>query len=93
MPKYLEIAGEANETARDLLDLVPEPLRVLAATKIARLINYGLRMAPRPVQSTVRLRAVERSVEGLPVRISMKEVERPDGSSYKILETTPIEYG
>ncbi len=89
MPRYLEVAAEANQTAKALIEMVPPERREVAAQAIARLVNYGIRCAPRAVHSTVRLNAVRRSVEGLPVRVEMKKKTDPKtGKVFNVLLTS-----
>lgn len=95
MAKYMQTAAEANEAATLLYDIVESKLsddeKGAAACLIARLVNYGVRCAPRAVQSTVRLNAVKRAVEGLPVRVTMEKRVIPgsDDRTYNALITTP----
>lgn len=92
MPRYLDVAAEANLTAKALIELVPEDRRDVAAQSIARLVNYGLRCAPRAVQSTVRLNAVKRAVQGLPVKVEMRQKTDPKtGRTYNVLLTSGVE--
>jgi len=86
MARYLETAAQANVTARELLALVSEEHKGNAAEKIARLVNFGIRCAPRAVQSTVRINAVKRAVVGLPVRCRLEE-RQGDRGTYKALVT------
>ncbi len=91
MPRYMDIAAEANKVAYDLLGLFDElnsidphhvqSIKSAAAELIARLYNLGIRTAPRAVQSTVRYNAVKRAVQDLPVKVSRE---------YNVLITTPI---
>lgn len=71
--KYLETAAEANAVAQELLALVPEENKPKVAEMVARLVNLGIRCSPRGVQHTVRFKAVQRAVQGLPVKVSMEE--------------------
>lgn len=89
MAKYLKVAAEANQVAQELIQMVPEQDRPRAAEKIARLVNFGIRISPRPVQSTVRINGVSASVKGLPVRCKLEE-RQSDRGTYKVLVTTPI---
>lgn len=90
MPRYMDTAAEANVTAKELLELVPPAAQPTAACLIAKLFNYGLRCAPRAVQSTVRLNAVRRAVHGLPVAVVMNLVEDPTtGHTFHALLATP----
>lgn len=102
MPKYLEVAAEANLVAKEIMKMVSEdhPTSVEAdqeqflgelAEKLARLVNLGIRCSPRGVQHTVRLNAVREAVRDLPVRVSM--VEKKDektGRTYNVLVTQPV---
>lgn len=90
MARYLEVAAEANEEAKELLALVPEGDRPKAAESIARLVNFGVRCSPRGVQHTVRLNAVRRAVWDLPVTVTMEQRTDPKtGRTYNVLITTP----
>jgi len=84
MSRYMKIAGEANEVATDLFELVTtDDLDTVTdyeqqvAVHIAKLVNYGLRCAPRAVQHTVRLNAVREAVKGLPVKVTQMPVTDP----------------
>ena len=90
MPKYMEIAAQAEEAALELLSVVPEEHKPFVAEKIARLVNFGIRVSPRAVHATVSINAVQRATRRLPVKCRL--VERPDnrGGTYKALETTPL---
>ncbi len=91
MPRYMEIAAEANKVAQDLLCLVHDHDQPKAAELIARLYNLGIRTAPRPVQSTVRLNAVKRAVQDLPVKVNMeRRLDERTKREYNVLITTPI---
>lgn len=91
MARYLEVASEANKLAKQLLELVPESERPKAAEMIARLLNFGVRCSPRGVQHTVRLNAVVRAVQGLPVHVSMRKVtDEKTGKTYNALVTRPV---
>lgn len=91
MARYLEVAAEANGVAQKLLALVPEVDKPQAADLIARLVNFGIRCSPRGVQHTVRLNAVRKAVQGLPVKVSMNEVtDEKTGRTYNALVTRPI---
>ncbi len=91
MPRYIDIAAEANKLAQDLIALVPEIDKPRAAEMIARLVNFGVRCSPRGVQHTVRFNAVKRAVEGLPVKVSMREVtDEKTGRTYNALVTEPV---
>lgn len=91
MSRYLEVAGQANDLAVKLLALVPEAAKPQAAEMIARLVNFGVRCSPRGVQHTVRFRAVERAVRGLPVSVRMVEhTDEKTKRTYNALQTTPL---
>lgn len=91
MARYLLVAADANIVAKNLLDLVPEESKPQAAEMIARLVNLGVRCSPRGVQHTVRLNAVKRAVQALPVRVSMiLKTDEKTGRSYNALVTEPI---
>lgn len=90
MSRYLQVAEEANKTAKELLDLIPKECQPNAACMIAQLVNYGIRCSPRPVQSTVRQRAVTTAVKGLPVRVTMVKRVTESGDIYNALLTDPV---
>jgi len=90
MARYLEVATEANGTARELLSLIAPENKPAAACLIARMMNWGLRCAPRAVQSTVRINAVKAAVRGLPVRCRLEERQGDYGGTYKALVTEPV---
>lgn len=103
MARYLQVAEEANKVAKELHKLAltdrdPEgdvdeaALEFRTAELIAMLVNYGLRCSPRAVQSTVRLRAVQTAVKGLPCNVDMVKMTSDDGErSYNALRITPKE--
>ena len=78
MPKYLEVAAEANKTVLELLALVPDEARKEVAILAGMLVNYGVRCNPRPAQSTVRLNAVKRALQGTPVSVTMETKQDGD---------------
>lgn len=101
MPKYLEVAAEANVVAKKLMEVVRGPLGeeitdhqtsyAEVAEMIARLVNLGIRCSPRGVQHTVRLNAVRRAVQGLPVKVSMEErTDERTKRTYNVLITQPV---
>jgi hypothetical protein len=86
----MEIAAKAEVTALELLGVIPEDQRPFAAEKIARLINFGIRVSPRAVHSTVRINAVKRATRSLPVKCRLVDrVDEITGFGFKALETTP----
>lgn len=105
MAKYMELAETTNEfikTAFELykemlesnnrLDKSKEPIEPKLkefAILLGTIYNLGIRTAPRPTQSTVRFRAVEQALRGLPVKATMKEVkDEKTGNSFNHLELT-----
>lgn len=80
MPRYLDVAAQANETAKRLMRMTDEKDWPAVAEMIARLVNYGIRCNPRPAQSTVRLNAVKRAVQDMPVRVEMVTKEGDRGT-------------
>jgi|LULG01.1.fsa_nt_gb hypothetical protein len=90
MAKYMQIAEQARHTANRLFDLIPEEKRHEAGPLIGTLVNLGIRISPRAVQSTVRFNAVTKAVEDLPVNVSMYEVEdEKTGRTYKAITINP----
>lgn len=91
MPKYLETAGKANEVAKKLISMVGEGAQPIAAEMIAQLVNLGIRCSPRAVMGTVRLNAVVRAVQGLPVKVTMeKRTDEKTKRTYNALITVPV---
>ena len=88
MARYMEIAAEANDMAHQLLAMVPKTLHVQAAERIARLFNFGIRVSPRAVHSTVRINALQGAMRGLPIRCRLEE-RTGDRGTYKALVTDP----
>ncbi len=96
MARYLEVAAQANVVAKQLMELVPDVdnNKARAAELVARLVNFGVRCAPRAVHGTVRLNAVKRAVQDLPVRVSMEEKkDERTGRTYKVLVTQQLVAG
>jgi hypothetical protein len=94
MSRYMQTAAEANTLAIQLLALIPEDMKPQAAEMIARLVNLGIRCSPRGVQHTVRLNAVQRAVQNLPVRVGMVQRLNPTTlRTYNALITQPIGEG
>lgn len=96
MPRYLEVAAEANEVAKRIMavpGIAPDD-RPMLAELLARLVNLGIRCSPRGVQHTVRLNAVRAAVRGLPVRVSMVEkTDERTNRTYNALVTQQIVTG
>lgn len=91
MARYLEVAAEANQVAKKLLEMIPNDDKPQAAELIARLINLGVRCSPRGVQHTVRFNAVKRTVQDLPVKVTMEErQDEKTGRTYHVLVTQPM---
>lgn len=85
MAKYLQVAAQTQGTIDSLMALIPDEHKKEAAVYIAHIYNYGIRTAPRGVQSTVRLNAVTKACEKLPVVITMEKVENDNGYSFNAL--------
>ncbi len=94
--RYLETAEKANKAIRNAIRLVEDIVAnqaqnasesdlVHVAKAFAEVYNLGIRSNPRPAQSTVRLRAVQKACEGFPLRVSMEEVDNGNGGTYKAL--------
>ena len=91
MARYMETAAKANKVAKQLLALIPEDKHPSASAYIAQLVNLGVRVSPRPCQSTVRYNAVREAVKGLPVKVSMQQVTDPvSHKTYNALSVTAI---
>lgn len=82
----MKVASDASKEADLLLSLIPEERRGDGAILITRLFNYGIRVSPRGVQSTVRINAVRECVKNLPVHVSLKDVSTPRGYTFKALD-------
>lgn len=90
MARYLQVAAEANKTAIELVDMVPDEIKTQVAVLAGHLVNYGIRCNPRPAQSTVRLNAVREAMKGLPVSVSMEtRVDEVRKSTYNVLLLEP----
>lgn len=95
MARYLETAAEANKLALNIFDKygrnLPEEQQFDLADGLARLVNYGMRCCPRAAHSTIRLNAVKRAAQGLPVKVGMEELTDPKtGKTYNALTTKPL---
>jgi hypothetical protein len=87
MARYLQTAAEARDTINSLIDLVPEEDKHVASVLAAHVYNYGIRTAPRAVQSTVRLNAVTTACKDLPVSIRMeKRTDENTGRTFNVLK-------
>ena len=86
MARYMQVASEAAEVADELFAMVPEAKQAEAAEKIARLFNYGIRVSPRAVHSTVRINAISEAVKNLPISCRLEKVEN-NGFSFNALVT------
>ena len=75
MAAYMEIAGKANEVAKELLALLPETNKMAGAILMAKLVNFGVRVSPRGVHHTIRKNAVQVAMRGLPVTVRLEEVQ------------------
>ncbi len=92
MPRYHDIAKQANSLVKDIYDTfrtqdqLPTALQLEdIAEKLLRLYNLGIRTSPRPTQAVVRHTAVSMAGEGLPVRVGMTKVTSPKGFTYNAL--------
>lgn len=86
MNRYMMIAADANKAINALIGLIPEDAVPLAAPLIAHIYNYGIRTAPRAVQSTVRYNAVREACKGLPIKITMgKKKDERTGKEFNVL--------
>jgi hypothetical protein len=87
MARYLETAKKANDVAIKLMTLIPEASQPQAAAFMAQLVNLGVRCNPRACMATVRLNAVRRAIQGLPVKVRMEQVpnNRPGGKAFNAL--------
>lgn len=72
MAAYLKKAEQANKVIKSVMDTIKDhPDHDFILSQILYLYNLGIRTAPRPTQTTVRLRAVETAAKGLPATIRM----------------------
>jgi hypothetical protein len=86
MARYMMIAADANKAINSLIGLIPEDCVPLAAPLIAHIYNYGIRTAPRAVQSTVRYNAVREACKGLPVNITMgRKKDERTGKEFNVI--------
>lgn len=87
MARYLQVAADCRETINSLMELIPEDKHSQAAPLIAHIYNYGIRTAPRAVQSTVRYNAVQAACKDLPVHVSMRQKQDENtGRTFNVLE-------
>jgi len=103
MSKYMSIAEDANEVAKELYVLATEPNGLMASlteevykgrvsSLLGQLYNLGIRTAPRPTQATVRYNAVERAMEGLPVIVTKEtRTNEQTQQTYNVVIVTPKE--
>lgn len=84
MTKYMRISGEAAELAVTIQELTGN--NPVVAQHLVRLFNLGIRVSPRGVQSTVRIRACTEMAKHLPVRVGKAE-KQGDRGPYTILTT------
>lgn len=91
MARYLEVAADARETIDALMAHIPEDRHEVVAPMIAHIYNYGIRTAPRAVQSTVRYNAVRTACLNLPVKIAMeKRKDERTGKEFNVLQVHSI---
>jgi hypothetical protein len=107
MAAYLKKAEQANKVIKSIMDAlngVPEieHEKDFILSQALYLYNLGIRTAPRPTQSTVRLRAVEAAASGFPgttVRMVTKTGKGFRGEytynaiSIQVKRTDPVEDG
>lgn len=86
MARYLKTAESAQYHINALLSLLPPEKMEEAAIHIARIFNAGVRVSPRGVQSTVRLNAVRKATEHLPISVSMVKVKANNGYEFNALQ-------
>ena len=97
MAKYMQIAEQANEVAKELYttyltdpDIPKEELGRIASL-LGQLYNLGIRTAPRPTQATVGFNAVTVAMKGLPVHVT-REVRTDEKTSqtYNVIICNPL---
>lgn len=94
MPRYMDTAAQANVVAKRLVEMVPDEDKPKVAEMIAQLVNLGVRCSPRAVMGTVRLNAVRRAVQDLPVEVSMEKRKDPKTlRDYNLLVTKQVVAG
>ncbi len=98
MARYLEIAKSAQSLIDVIMKKIPEdvPYRDTIIADLAYLYNLGIRTAPRPVQSTVRLRAVQAAIKSQPLKAVLEEKEGRNGKTFNYLRlylVTPTSAG
>lgn len=89
MSKYMQTARDAQGTVDALFALIPEKDREQGSTLIAQVFNYGIRISPRGVQSTVRINAIQEATKNLPISCRLEEVTNEKTNySFKALKIT-----
>lgn len=94
MAKYMKVAKDAQHFIDALFALIPDDKKEEAAIHIARLFNMGIRVSPRPVQGTVRIKAICEACKNLPIECKLEKVDLPPrpgytmGMSYNALRIT-----
>jgi hypothetical protein len=86
MARYMTVAADANKLLLSIRELLKDEFKDQGTEMLLRLFNYGIRVSPRGVQSTVRLNAVRRAAEETNVQVSMKEVKNARGYIYNALQ-------
>lgn len=86
MARYMTVAADANKLLLSIRELLKDEFKEQGTEMLLRLFNYGIRVSPRGVQSTVRLNAVRRAAEGTNVQVSMKEVKNARGYIFNALQ-------
>lgn len=86
MARYMTVAADANKLLLSIRELLKDEFKEQGTEMLLRLFNYGIRVSPRGVQSTVRLNAVRRAAEETNVQVSMKEVRNARGYTFNALQ-------
>lgn len=86
MARYMTVAADANKLLLSIRELLKDEFKDQGTEMLLRLFNYGIRVSPRGVQSTVRLNAVRRAAEETNVQVSMKGVKNARGYIYNALQ-------
>lgn len=91
MARYEQRAQEANAIAQSLLSSLPPGVDKMAfAVAITKIFNLGIRVSPRGVQGTVRIKAIQGMLKDIPITARLQEVSR-NGYSFNALVLTPQE--
>jgi len=90
MARYLQVAQDANTQIKKITENHGAMTDDQLVKELAYLYNLGIRTAPRAVQSTVRLNAVQAAIRGYAVRARLERVES-DNPKYKDYNKLVIE--